>query len=262
MLFRTAAFVLAAAIAGHGQTPDAQPPIVIPPSNSKPPSDAVVLFDGTSMSGWTIGDGRPALCELQDGAMTCTTGVGNIYTEKRFRSAQIHLEFNIPDMPGERDQLRGNSGVYLHGRYEIQVLDSYQNPTYSVGMCGALYGQTPPLVNAARPPGEWQTYDIVFRAPRCSESGELVRKARVTLFWNGVLALDNVPIEASRDACAPERIEDSGPLMLQDHGLPITRMRFRNIWWRELEDPPRQPDDTSRSSENQSRHPDSPSRRR
>jgi hypothetical protein len=107
-------------------------------------------------------------------------------------------------------------------------------------MCGALYGETPPLANAARPPGEWQTYDIVFRAPQCSESGRVLREARVTLFWNRVLVLDNVPIKASREACGPERNEDAGPLMLQDHGgpgLPITRMQFRNIWWRPLEEP-------------------------
>jgi hypothetical protein len=220
-------------------------PVVTPPGEqAKAPSDAVVLFDGTSMDGWQTAEGWPALCELADGSMTCTSGVGNIFTKERFRSAQIHLEFNVPEMPDQRDQLRGNSGVYLHGRYEIQILDSYNNATYAVGMCGALYGQAPPRVNAARPPGEWQSYDIIFHAPRCSDSGELLQEATVTLLWNRVLVHDRVPIHASREACGPDRKEDSGPLMLQDHGgpgLPITRMRFRNIWWRTLEEPAPEP---------------------
>jgi hypothetical protein len=221
-------------------------PVVTPPRrDAKAPSDAVVLFDGSDMSGWTTADGRPAGCEVADRAMTCTSGVGNIYSKEKFRSAQIHVEFNILDMPQERDQLRGNSGVYLHGRYEIQVLDSYKNETYSVGMAGALYGQTPPLVNAARPPGQWQTYDIIFHAPQCSAEGEVVREATVTLLWNRVLALDHVSVKASRDACGPDRTEDTGPLMLQDHsgpGLPVTRMQFRNIWLRRLEEPPKHAD--------------------
>ena len=203
-----------------------------------------MLFDGTTMSGWTTEDGRPAGCELADGAMTCVSGVGNIYSREKFRSAQIHVEFNVPSMPEEHDQLRGNSGVYLQGRYEIQVLDSYKNETYSVGMAGALYGQTPPLVNAARPPGKWQTYDILFHAPECSAEGEVIREATVTLFWNRVLALDHVSIKASRDACAAGRSVDSGPLMLQDHsgaGLPVTRMRFRNIWLRRIDEPVERP---------------------
>ncbi|HET8548703.1 MAG TPA: DUF1080 domain-containing protein [Bryobacteraceae bacterium] len=219
-------------------------PVVTPPSrDTKAPSDAVVLFDGTTTSGWTTAEGSPAACDLAERIMTCVSGVGNIYSKQKFRSAQIHLEFNVPLMPDEHDQLRGNSGVYLHGRYEIQILDSYRNATYPTGMAGALYGQTPPLVNAARPPGEWQTYDIIFHAPQCSEKGELVREATVTLFSNRVLALDHVGIMASRDACVPGRIEDSGPLMLQDHsgpGLPITRMQFRNIWLRHLDELPAQ----------------------
>jgi hypothetical protein len=220
-------------------------PVVTPPArDAKAPSDAVILFDGSSMSGWTTAEGHPAACEVADRAMTCVSGVGNIYSKEKFRSAQIHLEFNVPHMPDEHDQTRGNSGVYLHGRYEIQILDSYKNDTYIDGMAGALYGQTAPLVNAARPPGEWQTYDIVFHAPQCSEQGELVKEATVTLFWNRVLALDHVSVKASRDACAADRIEDSGPLMLQDHsgpGLPVTRMQFRNIWLRRLDQAPADP---------------------
>jgi 3-keto-disaccharide hydrolase len=191
------------------------------------PSDAVSLFDGTTMNGWVNADGQPARCGATRGIMTCTAGTGNIFTEKQIGSAQIHLEFKVPYMPDEHDQGRGNSGVYLQGRYEIQILDSFETPTYSVGMAGALYGQAAPLVNAARPPGEWQTYDIIFHAPRCSESGELLQPATVTLFWNRVLALDHVSIDASTCTSTP------GPLMLQDHNA--TRMQFRNLWYRSLD---------------------------
>jgi hypothetical protein len=201
------------------------------------PADAVVLFDGTALTHWATDNGNTPKCEIATGAMTCATGVGNIFSKDKFGSAQIHLEFNIPSMPDQHGQMRGNSGVYLHGRYEIQLLDSFHNPTYANGMCGALYGQTPPLVNAARPPGEWQTYDIVFHAPQCGANGDLTRRGSVTLLWNGILALDNVQIEDKEHTCAHDHIGDPGPLMLQDHngpGAPVTRMRFRNIWYRPI----------------------------
>jgi hypothetical protein len=148
-----------------------------------------------------------------------------------FESAQIHLEFAIPHMPDQVGQLRGNSGVYIQGRYEIQILDSYQNATYANGMLGALYGQSPPLVNAAKPPGEWQTYDIVFHSPRCI-NGKIAENGTVTVFLNGVLIQDNVTIADATGSCGP------GPLLLQDHsgfpGAPNTTMRFRNIWIRPI----------------------------
>jgi len=216
-----------------------QPRAVDPGGPGKAPSDAVVLFDGTDLSHWTTKDGRPGRCDVRDGAMACKTGVGDLYSKEKFRSAQIHVEFAIPSMPDQKDQLRGNSGVFLHGLYEIQVLDSYRNPTYANGSAGAVYGQHAPLVNASRPPEQWQWYDIVFHAPQCNTPGLVTRKGRVTILFNGVLVQDNAEIqgptagETSLSPCAP------GPLELQDHsgfpGAPITVMRFRNVWFRPID---------------------------
>ena len=205
-----------------------QPPAAVDPG--PPPADAVVLFDGKDLLQWTRNDGTPTGCAIDAGEMLCKTGAGDAYSLPKFRDAQIHLEFKIPYMPDKHGQERGNSGVYLQGKYEIQVLDSFNNPTYANGSCGALYGQAAPLVDASRPPEQWQTYDIIFRAPMC-ENGEVRRKARVTVLQNGVLIQDHVPVRASQ--CG----EETGPLMLQDHnypGAPTTMMRFRNIWLRPL----------------------------
>jgi hypothetical protein len=164
--------------------------------------------------------------------MSCRTGAGTIQSAEKFRSAQIHLEFNIPSMPDQKGQLRGNSGVMLQGRYEVQILDSYQNPTYADGSSGALYGQSAPQVNASRRPGEWQTYDIVFHAPRCAPDGSVQTPGSLTLLYNAVLVQDHVPVVSKR-GCV-----DEGPLVLQDHsgfkGAPDTTMKFRNIWLRRL----------------------------
>ena len=217
-----------------GQKPDAQPREINPGGPGKAPSDAVVLFDGKDMSHWTTRDGKPALCQVHSGEMVCLTGVGDIYSREKFRSAQIHLEFAIPFMPEQKDQMRGNSGVYLHGKYEIQILDSYHNPTYAVGACGAIYGQSPPLVNASRPPEQWQSYDIIFHAAKCDAAGKPTVPATVTVLHNGVLVQDHVKVEKST-GCGEE-----GPLMLQDHsgfpGAPQTSMKFRDIWIRRLEE--------------------------
>jgi Domain of Unknown Function (DUF1080) len=214
---------------------ETQPRVVAPGDGTGAPSDGVVAFDGKSMEGWVTGDGKPAGCAVSDSVMACTSGVGDIVTTAKFASAQLHLEFNVPSMPEQAGQLRGNSGVYLHGKYEIQILDSYENPTYAHGSLGGLYGQAAPLVNAARKPGEWQAYDITLRAPECDAEGKVTRKAVVTVFLNGVLVQDGVGIDASEKlgvGCEP------GPLRLQDHsgfpGAPVTTMRFRNIWWRPL----------------------------
>jgi Domain of Unknown Function (DUF1080) len=237
--FRALRIVIAGAAAivvsaCFGQKPDAQPREVDPGGPGKAPSDAVVLFDGTNMSGWTTHDGKPARCQVQNREMVCRTGVGDSYSREKFRSAQIHLEFAIPFMPDQKDQMRGNSGVYLHGKYEIQVLDSYRNPTYPNGSCGAIYGQSPPLVNASRPPEQWQSYDIIFHAAKCDAAGKPMAPATVTVLHNGVLVQDHVKIEKS-GGCGEE-----GPLMLQDHsgfpGAPQTSMKFRNIWMRRLEE--------------------------
>jgi hypothetical protein len=220
-----------------------QPTAVDPGGPDRAPSDAIVLFDGKDLSNWVMDDGHPADWTVQNGAMLCRTGAGDIYSRIKFRSAQIHLEFNVPAMPEQHGQARGNSGVMLHDRTnEIQILDSYENPTYADGVCGALYGVAPPLVNAYRRPGEWQTYDIVFHAPRCGTGGQVQSPGSLTVLRNGVLVQDHVP-DAPRSGCMEE-----GPLILQDHnGLggrrvippmqlkaPITPMSFRNIWLRRL----------------------------
>jgi hypothetical protein len=215
-----------------------QPRVVDPGGAGKPPSDAVALFNGGDLSHWTTADGHPAKCDVVNREIHCKTGAGDIFSKEKFGSAQIHLEFAIPNMPQQHGQLRGNSGVYLHGLYEIQVLDSYNNPTYANGSCGALYGQYAPLVNASRPPEQWQTYDIVFHAPKCDTSGKVVQNGTLTLLHNGVLVQDHVEIKGPTgggqgNECQP------GPLRLQDHsgfpGAPVTVMRFRNIWFRPLE---------------------------
>ena len=227
--------ILAACCAMAQQEP--QPKVVAPGGPNKAPSDALVLFDGTDLFQWALADGAPARCRVENGEMLCRTGDGDIFSRQKFRDAQIHLEFNIPSMPDQHGQSRGNSGVYLQGRYEIQILDSYNNPTYPTGVCAALYGQAPPLVNASRPPGEWQTYDIIFHGPRC-EAGKLLAPGRVTLLHNGVMVHDNVSIKDSGRGCLSDRAGEPGPLMLQDHnykGAPVTTMRFRNIWLRNLE---------------------------
>jgi len=227
-----AAFLLALGMA-IAQKPDGPQPVAVEPGGlDKPPADAIVLFNGRDNSGWTTRDGKPSGCTAADGVMSCRTGAGTIQSTERFRNAQIHLEFNIPNMPDQKGQLRGNSGVMLQGRYEIQILDSFQNPTYADGSSGALYGQSAPLVNASRRPGEWQSYDIVFHAPQCAPDGSVQTPGRLTLLHNGVLVQDHVPVVTKR-GCVEE-----GPLVLQDHSgfkdAPDTTMRFRNIWLRRL----------------------------
>jgi hypothetical protein len=173
-----------------------------------------------------------------NGVLTCKSGTGNIYTKQKFGSAQIHVEFATPLMPNAHGQARANSGVYLQGRYEIQILDSYNNPTYSNGSAGSLYGQYAPLVNVTRPPQEWQTYDIVFHTPVCGADRKVSVPGTVTVLQNGVLVQDHVTVlgrttsSDDTDPCEP------GPLMLQDHFHPDvteTFMQFRNIWIRSIE---------------------------
>jgi hypothetical protein len=216
-----------------------QPRVVDPGSATKAPSDAVVLFDGSDVSHFVRDkDGAPCRCTIDNGAMACVTGVGDIVSTEKFRDAQIHLEFMPPDMPEQHSQLRGNSGVYFQGRYEIQVLDSYQNPTYAEGALGSLYGQAAPLVNAARPPREWSTYDMIYHGPRCDAKGNVTELATVTVILNGVLVQDHMTVAKSGQAKGCP----NGPVLLQDHsgfpGAPLTTMRFRNIWLRHLGEGP------------------------
>jgi hypothetical protein len=197
----------------------------------KAPSDAVVLFDGTDLSHWQT-DGGPTRAKLEDGAMVIQKGSPN--SQEQFGDCQIHIEFATPDPPKGRDQGRGNSGVMIMGRYEIQVLDSYENLTYPDGQAAAIYGQYPPLVNASRKPGEWQAYDILFTAPRFKSNGDVETPAYVTMFHNGVLVHNHTALLGPvvfRDLAKYTPHGPKGPIVLQDHGNPV---RFRNIWVREI----------------------------
>jgi Domain of Unknown Function (DUF1080) len=215
------------------------PPVIDPGTGStqdsvgRPPSDAVVLFDGKDLSKWSQKDGSPAKWKVGDGYFEVVPKTGYIYTRQAFGDCQLHVEFAEPSPAKGEGQDRGNSGVFLMGLYEIQVLDSYQNKTYADGQAGAVYGQYPPLVNASREPGQWQSYDIVFHGPRFAGDGKILRKARVTVLQNGVLVQDNVEIEGSTATETPEYKPqpDKLPLALQDHNHPV---RYRNIWVREL----------------------------
>ena len=206
----------------------AEPRIIDPGSAGKPPSDAIVLFDGHEMSAWAGGD----KWEIADGAATAKGG--GITSKQGFGDCQLHLEWAEPAKVEGSGQGRGNSGVYLQGLYEVQILDSYDNTTYFDGQCGAVYKQTPPLVNACRKPGEWQSYDIIFEAPRFDSSGNLQKPAYVTALQNGVLILNHFQIEGASAWDAPPKYTAHDlklPLSIQYHGNPV---RFRNIWIREL----------------------------
>ena len=216
------------------------PPVVTPGTAStqdtpgKPPSDAIVLFDGTGLEQWLGNDGSTAKWKVENGYFEVVPKTGNIHTRNSFGDCQLHVEFSEPTPPLGESQGRGNSGVFLMSTYEIQVLDSYENKTYADGQAAAVYGQYPPLVNASRPPGQWQTYDIVFHGPRFDNSGKLLRPARITVFHNGVLVQDNVgPTGPTEHGERPpyKAGPDKMPLALQDHGQPV---RYRNIWLRPL----------------------------
>jgi hypothetical protein len=215
-----------------------QPRVVTPGGPGKAPSDAVVLFDGHGLSQWTHKDGRPASWDVKDGEIVCKSGTGDIYSKQKFRDAQIHVEFATPNMPQFHSQARANSGVYLQGLYEIQVLDSYKNPTYPDGSCASLYREHAPLVNATLPPEQWQTYDIVFHAPKCDGSGKVTEQGTLTLFHNGVLVQDHVNVLGPTGGADKHSPCEAGPLRLQDHHHPDVKdtfMRFRNIWLRPLD---------------------------
>lgn len=217
-----------------------QPAVIDPGTAStqtapgRAPSDAVVLFDGRDLSHWQQKDGSAPKWKLGDGYFEVVPGSGYLYTREAFGDCQLHVEFAEPDPPKDDDQNRGNSGVFLQGLYEVQVLDSYRNPTYPDGQAAALYGQFPPLVNASRAPGRWQSYDIVFHGPRFDAAGHLTRPARVSVLHNGVLVQDDAELTGPTAhhqrppySAQPQRL----PLALQDHGAPV---RYRNLWIREL----------------------------
>lgn len=211
---------------------EAAPPQLLP---VKAPAGATVLFDGKDLSKWQRVNGGAARWKLAPyGALEVTAGAGDIETREAFGDVLLHVEWASPTPPRGEDQDRGNSGVFLMGRYEVQVLDSYNSSTYADGQAGAIYGQFPPRVNVSRAPGEWQVFDIEFRRPRFDAEGKLVSPARMTVRHNGVLVHDNVELlgPTSHRVRAPyERHEDALPIKLQDHGHPV---RFRNIWVKPL----------------------------
>lgn len=195
-----------------------------------PPSDAIVLFDGKDLSHWKSERGGEPKWKVQDGVMT-VTGTGSLMTAEEFGDCQLHVEWASPSEVKGDGQGRGNSGVYLQGRYEIQVLDSYTNKTYFNGQAGAFYGFNAPLVNASRPPGEWQAYDIIFHAPLAGPDGKPT-PGSFTVLHNGVLIQDHIPVKGDATTAAKfSGVVPRGPLVLQDHGNPV---RYRNIWIRPL----------------------------
>jgi hypothetical protein len=218
-----------------------RPPVVAPAAQALPvpaPPDALVLFDGKDLAQWRSADGGPAKWVIKDGAIESVAGAGYLYSARGFGDVQLHVEWATPTPGQGQSQGRGNSGVFLMGLYEVQVLDSFQNDTYPDGQAAAVYGQYPPLVNACRAPGEWQSYDIVFRRPRFQPDGSLQAPARLTVIHNGVLVQDNVEpwgptawLQALPYTAHPDRL----PLAFQDHGNPV---RYRNVWLRELPETP------------------------
>ena len=218
-----------------------QPMLVTPGTFSslaqpgKPPSDAIVLFDGTDLSKWEAdeGNGVPTKWIVKDGAMECVPKSGYIRTKDKLGDIQLHVEWAAPTKAEGESQGRGNSGVFLMGLVEVQVLDNYNNPTYADGFAGSVYGVNPPLANALQPPGQFQVYDIVFRRPIYKDGKEL-DPGSITVFENGVLVQDHTMLEGGTGHMArskPGPFPEAGPLKLQDHGNPV---RYRNIWYRPL----------------------------
>jgi len=211
------------------------PPKVEPAARAgDPPSDAVVLFNGRDLSGWESAKGGPAQWGIENGELVDQPKAGDIQTSQKFGDVQLHVEWMIPVLPPDRKgQDRGNSGIFLQGLYELQVLDSYDNPTYVNGEAGAIYKQSAPLVNALKPAPNWQTYDVVYYAPRFYGDGTLAEPARITVFLNGVLVQSNFAIKGPTEfrGVPAYKPHGEGPLLLQAHNNPV---RYRNIWARKL----------------------------
>lgn len=197
------------------------------------PSDAIILFNGKDLSEWTTLDGSAAKWDVKDGAVIVTKGLGDIKTKKTFGDVQLHIEWRSPSVIVGEGQGRGNSGIFLQELYELQVLDSYESQTYSNGQAGSIYKQYIPLVNATRKPGEWQTYDVIYTAPRFSENGRVVSPAYITVLHNGVLIQNHSQIWGPTEykGLPVYKSHGKGSIKLQDHGNPVS---YRNIWIREL----------------------------
>lgn len=220
------------------------PPVVEPYAQDGAPSDAIILFDGTNFDNWIMSNDSSAVVWPlnKDGSMTVKDKTGNIQTKQNFGDIQLHIEWRSPADVQREGQNRANSGVFLNGLYEVQVLDNNDNPTYVNGQVGSLYKIHIPLVMASVPTGEWNSYDIIYRAPSFNEQGEKIESGTVTLLHNGVLTLDHVEIKGTTEYIGwPKNPpHGKGPLMLQDHG-DNSRVSFRNIWVRELQPAPKLP---------------------
>jgi hypothetical protein len=230
----------------HVHDPDRpQPPTVTPgetfSQNAPAPSDAEILFDGRDLAKWQTGRGEDATWKVHDGCVETQRG-GGIRTRGKWADFQLHVEFSEPNPPRGTGQGRGNSGILINNMYEVQVLDSYKALTYPDGQCGAIYGQSPPLVNASKPPGQWQTYDIIFESPRWNQAGELTKKATVTVIQNGVVVQNHYELVGMTDGInrlLPWKSLSKYPpphppevfVELQDHNNPVA---YRNIWIRTL----------------------------
>lgn len=216
-----------------------QPKVVTPGSQAtaSAPSDAIVLFDGKDLSQWQAANGGEAGWRVHDGVVTVDKSKGDIQTRQNFGSYQLHIEWMIPKGIEGTSQARGNSGVYMQGKYEVQVLDCYQNETYVNGMTGSIYKQTPPLVNAMRKPGEWNVYDIIYTAPVFNADGTYKYRPRITLLQNGILLQNNTEILGTTEYIGfPKTAKHGdGPILLQSHGDPSAPISFRNIWIRPLD---------------------------
>ena len=193
---------------------------------AKAPDGAVILFNGKDVDNWSTREGEPSGWKVEDGILHVVPRTGDIMTRERLTDFFLHLEFRCPDMPEATGQAKANSGVFLQGRYEIQVLDSYGLDIPGTGDCGAIYNQFAPLVNACKPPMEWQSYDVAFRGPRMRD-GEVEEGVRLTVLHNGQVILNNVQLPGVTGGAIDEEVGEPGPLLLQDHGNLLC---FRNIW--------------------------------
>ena len=216
-----------------------QPPVVVPGNNARltAPSDAIVLFDGTGLDAWkSARTGGTAEWYVHDGVVTVDKKKGDIVTKQNFGSFQLHLEWMVPVGIEGKSQGRGNSGVYLQGMYEIQILDCYENETYANGQTGSVYKQVIPLANAMLPPGEWNVYDIIYNAPVFNADGTYRVHPTVTLLQNGVLLLNNFAIQGTTEYIGLPKVKPhgDGPILLQSHGDKSQPISFRNIWIRNL----------------------------
>lgn len=256
MLLGAVALLLAAPLAAAAQDAKPKPedteqwapvPPVVTPGRSEtasPPSDAIVLFGGASLDQWVnVKDGAPAGWTVADGAMTVAKAAGNIQTRRSFGSYQLHLEYRIPANVAGSGQARGNSGLFLASTgpgdtgYELQIMDSYRNPTYVNGQAGSIYKQAPPLVNPVRKPGEWQSIDVVWTRPRFAAGGTVTSPAYLTAFVNGVLVQDHAALSGETVYVGKPSYKayDRAPIKLQAHGDPSPPISFRNIWVRPLD---------------------------